>query len=104
MIIAKGKEQSAQWARFPKNLQQLIIFYSKHFFFQTEFRAIVKFDEKSESGEKNLKKIFFRAQIFEIGYFLKMSKKCYLDQKLLKIDFFSKKESDTRLFIFFYRN
>ena len=46
----------AQWPRFSKNLQQLIIFYSRHIF------SGVKFDG-NPNLERNIWKKIFRAQI-----------------------------------------
>jgi hypothetical protein len=53
----------AQWARFSKNLQKLVILDTVRMFFQSQFRVMVKLHEKSESGLKILKKVNFQAQI-----------------------------------------
>jgi hypothetical protein len=60
------RNTSAQWARFSKNLQKLIIPDPAHIC-QFQFRVKVKLHEESESGPKNLKKVYFQAQI---GFFV----------------------------------
>jgi hypothetical protein len=50
----------AEWAGFSKKLQKLIILGPVHILL---FQFRVKLHEKSESGPKNLKKVYFQAQI-----------------------------------------
>jgi hypothetical protein len=49
--------------QFFKKLQKLIILDHVRIFFHFQFRVRAKLHDESESGPKNLKKVYFQAQI-----------------------------------------